>query len=54
MLGDRLDNLLMLVRSLGPATRRARRARLIRAYHRCLSGSGEEAHLFLRKKYPIT
>ena len=50
MLGDRLDSLLMLVRSLGPVTRHARRARLIRAYHRCLSGGGEEATYFEKKK----
>jgi hypothetical protein len=45
--GDRSDNLLILVCSLGPVMRRAHRARLIRVYHRYSSGDGEEA---LREK----
>jgi len=38
--------------SLGQVMRRALRARLIRVYHKCLSGGGEEALIFEEKKFP--
>lgn len=49
MLGDRSDDLLMLVCSLGPVTRCARRARLIRVYHNVSQGAARKPLIFEKK-----